>query len=205
MTVLAAHTWRNNAELIADVARLGYLHGRVLDPTYGLGTFWKLWKPDELVACDIDPAKSPIGYSVDFMAFPCVAGIEPGSFDAVVFDPPYKLNGTPDGAIDSRYGVHEVRTADQRMDLMVHGAGRLKYMVRVGGHVLVKCQDQVNSGRMWWQTDMISNIVRGDLRQFVKVDRFDLLGNHRPQPMDGRTQKHAHGRPSTLLVFKRTA
>lgn len=26
-------------------------------------------------------------------------------------------------------------------------------------------------------------------------------GQHRPQPMEGRDQKHAHGRPSTLLVL----
>lgn len=197
MTVLAAHRWTTNGHLIADVAKLGYLNGRVLDPTYGEGTFWKVWKPDDLTACDIDPAKSPIGYSVDFTnPFPTFA-VE--SFDSIVYDPPYKLNGTPDGAIDGRYGVHEVRTAQQRIDLLLRGVRALGLLVAPGGHLLVKCMDQVCSGRMWWQTELVTTEARG----FVLVDRFDFLGNHRPQPMEGRSQQHAHGRPSTLLVFRR--
>jgi hypothetical protein len=32
------------------------------------------------------------------------------------------------------------------------------------------------------------------------VDRFDMLSGGRSQP-PGRRQVHAHGRPSTLLVF----
>lgn len=70
-----AHNWPTNADLIADVAKLGYLDGPVLDTTYGEGTFWKMWRPNDLTACDIDPAKSPIGYSVDFTSLPFKAGM----------------------------------------------------------------------------------------------------------------------------------
>ncbi len=73
--------------LIADVERLGYLPGTVLDPTYGLGNFWNVYRPAQLTGCDIDPEKSPIGYSVDFRKLP----FGDGEFDAVVFDPPYRL------------------------------------------------------------------------------------------------------------------
>ena len=38
--IYSATAWRNNSELIADVARLGYIEGTVLDVTYGLGNFW---------------------------------------------------------------------------------------------------------------------------------------------------------------------
>ena len=38
-TICTATPWNSNAELIADVERLGYLPGTVLDPTYGLGNF----------------------------------------------------------------------------------------------------------------------------------------------------------------------
>lgn len=199
MTVLAAHRWANNGEMIADVAKLGYLNGRVLDVTYGEGTFWKVWRPEDLTACDLDPTKSPIGYSVDFTN---LSNFLSESFDAVVLDAPYKLNGTPDGAIDGRYGTHEVRTAQQRIDLMLCGVRRCSWLPRSGGFLLVKCQDQVNSGRMWWQTDLVT--AEANACGFRKVDRFDLLGKHRKQPMDGRRQQHAHGRPSSLLVFQRT-
>jgi hypothetical protein len=35
-----------------------------------------------------------------------------------------------------------------------------------------------------------------------KIDRFGVL-RPRPQPMEGRTQRHAHGQPSFLLVFRK--
>jgi len=203
VTVLAAHRWNSNAELLADVARLGYLDGRVLDATYGEGTFWNVYRPDDFTAFDLDPEKSPIGYGLDFTdqsAFPNDWWIN--GFDTVVFDAPYKLNGTPDGAIDGRYGVHEVRTAQQRIDLMILGIRRLSALVKHRGYMLVKCQDQVCSGRMWWQTDIMTIVA--EYCGLNKVDRFDLIGHHRPQPMKGRRQKHAHGRPSTLLVFQNT-
>src|SRR5690606_27767225 len=46
VTVLAAHRWRNNAEMIADVAKLGYITGDVLDTTYGRGGFWTVYMPE---------------------------------------------------------------------------------------------------------------------------------------------------------------
>lgn len=87
--ILAAAKRATNADLIVECHQLGYLRDddRVLDPTYGLGTFWRDWRPADLVACDLNPAKSPLGVSVDFTALPW----EDEAFDAVVFDPPYKL------------------------------------------------------------------------------------------------------------------
>jgi hypothetical protein len=54
LPVAAAKRWPTNAHLIADVARLGYLDGRVIDVTYGEhGGFWKVWRPEHLVAHDL--------------------------------------------------------------------------------------------------------------------------------------------------------
>lgn len=83
-----------NAEVIEQLARprfVEYLRPewRTLDPTYGEGRFWTRWRPDDLVACDLNPAKSPIGRSVDFR--PGLSGFPDNSFDAVVIDGPYKL------------------------------------------------------------------------------------------------------------------
>ena len=106
-TLLTATRWKDNAELIEAIgAKSEYLDGRVLDVTHGYGVFWKNWKPSELVACDIDPAKSPVGYSVDFTELPDEWH---GAFDAIVCDPPYKLNGRADEKVDERYGVHIYR------------------------------------------------------------------------------------------------
>ncbi len=193
----AVHAWPDNAHLIRDVAELGYIHGRVLDPTYGLGTFWKIHRPTFLVAHDLNPKKCPMadGTEIDFTAMP----YKDQEFDTVVFDPPYKLNGTPTEEVDGRYGVETPTRWQDRMSLCLDG---LIECCRVSERtVLAKCQDQVCSGKVRWQTLEFEAVARG--QGFEQVDRFDLLGTSRPQPMEGRTQRHAHGRPSTLLVFQR--
>src|SRR5262245_46753182 len=117
--ILATHAWPTNAELIADVARLGHLRADrgTLDPTYGLGIFWQKWRPVHLTACDVDPDKSPLGHSVDFRHLPWVDRY----FGQVVFDPPYKLNGTPTDEVDGRYGVHVPSSWQDRMLTIVAG------------------------------------------------------------------------------------
>lgn len=202
--VLSFGGWADNAELIADCARLGYLRKdwRTLDTTYGMGSFWKLWEPDVLVGCDLDPDKSPVGIPVDFTDLPFIDR----SFDAVVFDPPYKL-GTPETAyvnktkhaFDSLYGVDKVALRWQdRMDLIRSGLAECARVLG-DGYLLVKCQDQVCSGKIRWQTDAVTVWARG--LGLGKVDRFDFK-SYRPQPK-GRRQVHAARNTSQLLVFKR--
>lgn len=194
--VLAFGDWPSNAEMIEDCARLGYLRPewKTLDPTYGHGTFWKRWQPESLVMCDLVEAKSPVGYAVDFTALP----FADRSFEAVVFDPPYKLNGTPDEAVDARYGVHLPTRWQDRMALIRLG---IEECARVlgDGYLLVKCQDQVCSGRVRWQTDEFTR--HAELCGLGKVDRLDFP-TYRPQPK-GRRQVHAARNSSQLLVFKR--
>lgn len=194
MTVLAAHRWPSNAHLIADVVALGYItdDDLVLDATYGKGGFWARYRPSRLVTLDINTVGE---VRADNRHLP----FRDRSFDVVVFDPPYKLNGTPAlGDFDARYGIDHVTRWQDRMRHIEDGVIDSRRVLKPGGRLLVKCQDQVCSGKVRWQTDLITELAR-DLG-LVKLDRFDLLGTHRPQPQ-GRTQKHAHGRPSTLLVF----
>jgi hypothetical protein len=194
--VMAFGDRQDNGVLIEDCASLGYLRAdwATLDPTYGEGTFWKRWRPDHLVGCDLDPTRSPIGRAVDFTELPW----DDRSFDAVVFDPPYKLNGTPDEAIDQRYGVHLPTRWQDRMALIRRG---LEECARVlgDGYLLVKCQDQVCSGRVRWQTDEFTK--HAETLGLGKVDRLDFP-SYRPQP-NGRRQVHARRNTSSLLVFKR--
>lgn len=194
--VKSIHAWLSNAELIADCARLGYLRQEwlTLEPTYGYGTFWKTWRPDRLIGCDLDPAKSPDGRSIDFTALPWPNRY----FDAVVLDPPYKLNGTPSGPSDERYGVDAVQTWQQRMDLIRAGITECARVLG-DGYFLLKCQDQVCSGKIRWQTYEFTK--HAETCGLGLVDRFDLL-SYRPQP-NGTRQVHARRNSSSLLVFKR--
>jgi hypothetical protein len=204
--VLAVTAWPTNAHLIEDAARLGYLRSewRTLDPTFGRGVWWRRWQPDELVACDVNPDLSPLGRSIDFADMRHRGGLwgfDDASFDAVTFDPPYKLNGTPTADVDARYGVHVYRSRADRHHLMRLGLVECARVVRPGGMVLAKCQNQVNGGKVRWQTDMLSEVAGG--AGLEKVDELHMLA-YRAQP-EGTRQEHARRNHSTLLVFRRAA
>lgn len=196
--VLSIGEWSTNGDLIADVARLGWLSDEltVLDATYGRGRFWTKYRPPLLVGVDIDPAKCPGGDSVDFRRLP----FPDRSFDVVVFDPPYKLNGSSQlGGFDEDYGVAGAPvTRQERMRTIAEGA---KECARVAArHLLVKCQDQVSGGKMRWQTDAVTAIAYA--AGFRKADRFDFRSKGMPQP-GTRRQQHARHSVSQLLVFTR--
>lgn len=192
MVILAANNWPTNGHLIADVAKL-YLDDSwtILDPTYGAndGVWWKIWKPKHLVGKDMKLDGS------DFTNMRYESGI----FDAVAFDPPYKLNGTDQGE-GERYGVDIPMRWQDKIQLILDGVTECARVTRE--ILLVKCQDQVCSGRVIWQTDLITECA--NQCGLDKINRFDYYGGYRPQPMAGRKQKHPHGRGSTLLVFRKS-
>ena len=187
----AAHAWATNGDLIADVASL-YLRDSdaVLDATYGRGLWWTRWQPARLCTNDLFVEAE---FSHDFRNMP----FHDGEFDAVAFDPPYKLNGSPSlGDFDNRYGVQVPTRWQDRMQIILDG---LEECARVASRVvLAKCQDQVCSGQIRWQTFELENL--GFQLGLSLTDRFDMLGGSRSQP-EGRRQVHARNRPSTLLVF----
>lgn len=181
--VLAEKEWTDNGTLIADVAALGYITGRVLDLTYGGGKFWARFRPDDLTVSEDDFRLTP---------WPS------GEFDTVVFDPPYKLNGTPSlGDFDNRFGIAERTSRRDRMALICAGAIETFRLSKTWA--LVKCMDQVNGGKVRWQTDIVTQLAWA--MEFEKVDSFHVRGGM-PQPA-GRSQEHASRRFSTLLIFRR--
>lgn len=201
--ILAVDRWPSNAALMEACRTLGYLGDgrRTLDATFGLGNFWTLWRPDGLVALDryvvTPPERRPVDLVADFTRLP----FADRTFEDAVFDGPYKLNGTPsdtDGA-DTRYGVGgPVYTRWQdRMTLLRQGLQSCAWVT--SRTLLVKCQDQVCSGRMRWQTTYL--VEAAEAVGFGLVDRFDFL-SYRAQP-EGRRQVTARHNASQLLVFRR--
>jgi hypothetical protein len=219
--ILRAHRWPSNAAMIAEaVVPLGYITGDVLDATYGLKhVFWKQYRPESLTTNDLN---APADHAFDFRHLPDEWW---GEFETVVFDPPYKLNGTPAmGDMDNRFG-----TADEHGKLNREG----KLAMILGGALecwrlrprwlLVKCMDQVEGGKMRWVT-MMATAALGENGARLK-DRFDLLSTPMAQPprkcpacrgiesescetCDGAgkvpcRQDHARANYSSLLVFTR--
>jgi hypothetical protein len=189
---------RTNGQLVADCARLGYLPEPVVDPTYGLSGMWSRHRPRSLFAFDADPSR---GQAVADLGNLPLADNSAGS---LLLDPPYRLGGTPttnhDGGMDDRYGIDRYRTPDDVAELYRRGITEAARVVRPGGYVLVKCQDQICGGRLRLQTaEVIAFAQSIDLEV---VDVLHLVGG-RPQP-PGRRQVHARRNYSTMVVFEVT-
>lgn len=194
--VLAADRWQTNADLIVDVARLGYLRPewRTLDPTYGRGIWWKRWRPDELVCHDRDTLDG-----VDFRHLPH----GDGSFDAAVFDPPYVLMGgrettTRKDEWADRFGlITAPKTRADLESLIRDGFTDVHRVVRPRGHLLVKCKDEISSGHLWsGSTFVINHAATLGARL---TDRFLFVTAPGPTPWN--YQLHARRNYSELLVF----
>lgn len=194
-TVLAAHNWHTNAELIADVARLGYLKKSdvTLDPTYGRGNWWTKWRPDQLVEHDV---------GLDGVLFTDLPE-DDDTFDAVAFDPPYVSTGGRDTTgmpeFFDRYGMTNApRTPAGVQELINKGLDEIARVVKPKGKVLVKCANYISSGKLWTGTYYTQQHAFG--LGWKLVDLFEHIGSPRPQP-SGRRQVHARRNLSTLLVF----
>lgn len=203
MTVYAFARHRTNGHLIRDaVVPLGYLRKDwpTLDPTWGKGRWWKLWRPDDLVAHDLRTLDG-----VDFRDLPHADA----SFRVAAYDPPYKLNGTAakDSDVDSQYGVDGYMHWRDRHRLCREGAAECHRVIVPGGYLLWKCQDQVCGGHVRWQTVEFTEMATRGLGMEL-VDRFDMIGGREQPPRkrkDGEpsTQQHARRNASTLLVFRK--
>lgn len=198
---IGKHPRKNNAQAVVDCLTMGYLADETLvaDLTYGLGRWWRIWKPkpDFFFPSDIDATKSPDGGVIDFRATPYPADM----FATTCFDPPYKLNGTSTkgSPSDEHYGVADNLSIMERHTLMLEGLTEARRITAPGGFVLSKCQDQVSSGRMQWQTHMMALHAGA-----IGLEYHDslLVLAYREQPPD-RTQTHIHRDYSTLQIFRK--
>jgi hypothetical protein len=195
MTVYAAYQWKSNAELIADLAKLGYITGHVLDPTYGKGVFWKIFTPDKLSYHDI------MIDGVDFRNLP----YDNEHFDTVVFDPPYVAPGgrvTAKVSYYERYGLLE--TPKSPYDLWEYNKSGIDECIRVlkkRGCFLIKLQDYISSGKFCPFTFLIWQYVT-DKHSLELEDVLHMITHPRPQPAH-RKQQHARRNHSTMMVFRK--
>lgn len=193
--VMAAGQWSNNADMIADIGRLGWFDGDVLDLSFGLGVFWNQFKPGHLVTNDIEEGKG--AHSEDARRPPLNWY---GRFDAVVWDGPYKLQGRPGPVMEGRYGIDQKRTGDETMDLILRGSVGAAECAKKGGRVLVKCQNQICGGKYVDQVGRISAVM---LRAgCTQGPVFYLVSSPRPQP-SGRRQLNPRNNVSQLVTFIR--
>lgn len=182
-----------NADLIAAVAPL-YLTGSVCDVTYGLGGWWRRYRPTELVAHDLDPAR---GDGVDFAALPELDD----TYDAVCFDPPYIPQGGYDTSTQRDFADRFGLTSRSRSALWSLIDSGLAECARVSRRwVLTKCADFVSGGSFH-----LGHLRVIELASCHGLAVHDLIVHHTGSGPGGHnifTPLRARRHHSYLIVFK---
>ena len=196
----------NNADLIAEVARLYMPDGSVVaDVTWGKGAFWRKYDLSRISmnASDIDQALDPDMIGVDFVAADFTAlPYDDESFHVVVLDPPY-IHSPGQHMTDKRYNNAATTKGmyhDDIMDLYRRGMAEAKRVLKPDGTIWVKCKDQVMSGKQQWSHIDLYRIGEG-LNLYMR-DLFVLIPTSRTSMGRWKVQHHARKVHSYLLVFQ---
>lgn len=183
-----------NADLIAAVAPL-YLSGDVCDLTYGEGGWWRKFRPESLVAHDIDRTK---GDGVDFTALPEADD----TYDAVTFDPPYIPQGGYNTSTAQQFANRFGLTSRSRADLWALFDAGLAECARVArAWVIVKCTDFVNGGEFH-----LGHVKVIELASVHGLRVHDLIVHHTGSGPGGHnifTPLRARRNHSYLIVFRK--
>jgi tRNA G10 N-methylase Trm11 len=204
--VLSAHV-AGNAEVFPQILKLHVPDGaRVADVTWGKGVFWK-----DVPAGKYDVCGSDIKTGIDCRNLPYSGG----SFDCVVFDPPYMeglfrrktshLAGSGSyGAFRESYSSASATEDGPKwhaavVDLYVRGGKEAHRVLRRGGVLIVKCQDEVSANRQRLTHVEIINAYAEI--GFIARDLFVVVRQNRPSVSRIVKQVHARKNHSYFLVF----
>jgi hypothetical protein len=182
------------------VARLYLLQGqRIADITYGRGTFWKKidlgdyeFHKSDKITCPASPH--------DFRKLT----LKTGYFDAVIFDAPYAHHGDS-MLIEPNYQNAATTSGLYHADIMhLYRLGMIeaKRILKMGGLMLVKCADEIESSKQKRGHIEVYNI--GIELGLLDQDFFVLMRTH-PPVIQVKQQQHARKNASILWVLKKPA
>lgn len=180
-----------NADLLPEVFKIWVEDGwRIADVTFGRGIFWQ----------QIDESKYRTFFTdlldgTDFRNLP----YQDNSFEVVILDPPYMHGGSTVKA--SINDIYKNQNGSHASVVRLYAGGVLeaaRVLLR-GGILLVKCQDEIESGRQ--RLSHIEIIQLLTILGFQVVDLFVLVQNGIPA-MRVDYQKSARKNHSYLIVAK---
>jgi len=204
--ILSAHVG-GNAEVFEQVIRLHVPEGStVADVTWGKGVFWKNIAPGkyDLHASDmktgVDCRKLPYGDA---------------SHDCIVLDPPYmeglfrrskgNLAGAGTHAAFRDHYSNGLETSDGPkyhaavLDLYFRAAREAHRVLREGGVLVVKCQDEVSANQQ--HLTHVEIINECSQMGFYAKDLFVVVRQNRPGVSRILQQEHARKNHSYFIVF----
>jgi hypothetical protein len=204
--VFSAHV-ATNAEVFPKILSLYVPKGAtVADVTYGKGIFWKNTNKEDyrLLATDIRTG-------VDCRELP----YEDATVDCVVLDPPYMeglfrrdeghLAGAGNYAAFRNTYSNGEKTAkgpkyhEAVLDLYFKAGAEAYRVLKDGGVLIVKCQDEVSANTQ--RLSHVEIINEYATRGFYAKDLFVLVRPNKPAVSRLRVQEHARKNHSYFLVF----
>ena len=193
-----------NADIFPYVLSL-YVPSRskIADITYGRGVFWKNVKLDQY-----ELQKSDLKQGVDCRALP----YHDQTFDCVVFDPPYMH--TPGGTAHDGHQNYEMyyenngtgngtnkKYHEAVLDLYFRGSSEAWRVLKPGGVLIVKCQDEVCACKQRLTHVEIINYLTSMM--FTVEDLFVLMRTNKPGVSRVLRQRHARKNHSYFLVLRK--
>ena len=193
--IVYSSVYGKNADLIAQVVKLyAFPSASIADVTWGKGAFWKAV---DLSRYNFHP--SDIKDGIDFRDLP----YENNSLDVVVLDPPYAHNpGT--FMTDDTYNNNATTKGmnhDAIQQLYRDGMQEAYRVLKDGGLLWVKCQDEIESGKQRYSHIEIFNT--GSQLGFYAKDLF-ILKQDTSSPVQQKKQQHAKKNHSYLWIFRKT-
>jgi hypothetical protein len=198
-----------NAEVFPRILELHVPRGSVVaDVTYGTGIFWQNVPKDAYRV-----KSSDLKSGVDCRKLPYRAG----TIDCVVLDPPYmeglfRRSGTQlagagsHAAFRRTYSNAQEHTVGPKyheavLDLYFKAGAEAGRVLRQGGTLIVKCQDEVSANRQrLTHVELINELERMGL--YCK-DLFVVVRTGKPGMSRVLKQEHARKNHSYFLVFKK--
>lgn len=181
-----------NADLIANVWSIYKPEpGSVIaDVTFGRGVFWK---NIDLSGYDFRP--SDIMTGIDFRSLP----YENGEIDLLVLDPPYMHGGeTVKESINHCYR-NQNTSHESVFRLYASGILEAARVLKKGGMIWVKTQDEIESGKQRFTSREVMNFL--EMAGFQIIDLFVLVQQSIPA-MREKYQKSARKNHSYLIIGK---